>query len=304
MALPDQLLLPRRKIVPGFVLCVAASLIIFSVLLLSNSLKGRVVVPLFRGFNSVSVNSSHVSRPSSFSTSHLPPPVSNTDNVTGTEEVHSNVDSLVAKAPEISVLGVVLEKTHLGNFTVKDKNGSVRAREEETVQQITHDAKNGSLLDSSEDGGDLKRTHLGNFPDAIKEGSLPGEEGIAVGNFSLSGKGGANAKRSTEGKCGKKSCDVSNTVKKNNSVGNLSYNGELRRSPGGREGRTYKNPNSIPCENCDIFDGGWVRDDSKPYYPAGSCPHIDRDFNCHRNGRPDVGFVKWKWQPNGCDIPR
>lgn len=55
---------------------------------------------------------------------------------------------------------------------------------------------------------------------------------------------------------------------------------------------------------CDIFDGKWVRDESKPYYPLGSCPLIDRDFDCHLNGRPDSEYVKWKWQPNGCDIPR
>ncbi|GFZ21236.1 trichome birefringence-like protein [Actinidia rufa] len=54
---------------------------------------------------------------------------------------------------------------------------------------------------------------------------------------------------------------------------------------------------------CDLFDGRWVRDDSKPYYPPVSCPFIDRDFDCHRNGRPDDGFLRWKWQPYGCDIP-
>lgn len=57
-------------------------------------------------------------------------------------------------------------------------------------------------------------------------------------------------------------------------------------------------------EKCDIFDGRWVRDDTKPYYPAGSCPYIDRDFDCYLNKRQDDGFVKWRWQPNGCDIPR
>jgi len=57
-------------------------------------------------------------------------------------------------------------------------------------------------------------------------------------------------------------------------------------------------------EECDIFDGKWVKDGSKPYYPLGSCPHIDRDFNCHRNGRPDGEYVKWRWQPYGCKIPR
>ena len=55
---------------------------------------------------------------------------------------------------------------------------------------------------------------------------------------------------------------------------------------------------------CDIFDGKWVRDEFKPYYPLGSCPNVDRDFDCHLNGRPDSEYVKWKWQPNGCDIPR
>ena len=59
-----------------------------------------------------------------------------------------------------------------------------------------------------------------------------------------------------------------------------------------------------PVWKCDIYDGKWVRDDSKPYYPGGSCPYIDRGFNCHLNGRPDDGFLRWKWQPNGCDIPR
>ncbi|CAN4116216.1 unnamed protein product [Withania somnifera] len=54
---------------------------------------------------------------------------------------------------------------------------------------------------------------------------------------------------------------------------------------------------------CDIFDGEWVRDDTKPYYPPGSCPIIDKDFDCHLNKRPDNGYIKWRWQPYECDIP-
>ncbi|KAJ0962506.1 hypothetical protein J5N97_027628 [Dioscorea zingiberensis] len=54
---------------------------------------------------------------------------------------------------------------------------------------------------------------------------------------------------------------------------------------------------------CDIFNGRWVRDEGKPYYPAGSCPHLDLDFNCYLNGRPDDDFLRWKWQPYGCNIP-
>lgn len=58
-------------------------------------------------------------------------------------------------------------------------------------------------------------------------------------------------------------------------------------------------------DKCNIFNGGWVRDEREvPFYPAGSCPYIDNDFNCHQNGRPDNDFLRWRWQPNDCNIPR
>ncbi|KAF0892990.1 hypothetical protein E2562_021292 [Oryza meyeriana var. granulata] len=61
----------------------------------------------------------------------------------------------------------------------------------------------------------------------------------------------------------------------------------------------------VSFAKCDMFSGGWVPDDEgHPFYPPGSCPHIDDDFNCHKNGRADTGFLKWRWQPHGCDIPR
>ena len=55
---------------------------------------------------------------------------------------------------------------------------------------------------------------------------------------------------------------------------------------------------------CRIFDGKWVRADSYPLYAPGSCPHIDESFNCFLNGRPDRGYEKYRWQPNGCIMPR
>nr|CAD1842919.1 unnamed protein product [Ananas comosus var. bracteatus] len=58
-------------------------------------------------------------------------------------------------------------------------------------------------------------------------------------------------------------------------------------------------------KKCDVFSGRWVTDDNYfPYYPAGSCPYLDDDFNCYKNGRPDDEFLKWRWQPYGCNIPR
>jgi hypothetical protein len=56
--------------------------------------------------------------------------------------------------------------------------------------------------------------------------------------------------------------------------------------------------------SCDMFHGCWVRDDSYPLYPEGSCPHIDEPFDCYLNGRRDLAYQKLRWQPSGCNIPR
>ncbi|XP_021821431.1 protein trichome birefringence-like 1 [Prunus avium] len=56
--------------------------------------------------------------------------------------------------------------------------------------------------------------------------------------------------------------------------------------------------------DCDIFDGRWVRDDSYPLYAPGSCPRIDESFNCFLNKRPDNGYEKYRWQPKHCNLPR
>lgn len=55
---------------------------------------------------------------------------------------------------------------------------------------------------------------------------------------------------------------------------------------------------------CDFFDGEWVRDQSYPLYKPGSCSLIDEQFNCFANGRPDNGYLKLKWKPKGCTLPR
>ncbi|OEL13301.1 Protein trichome birefringence-like 2 [Dichanthelium oligosanthes] len=60
----------------------------------------------------------------------------------------------------------------------------------------------------------------------------------------------------------------------------------------------------VSFAKCDVFSGRWVRDESYGFYPPKSCTLIDDDFNCHKNGRPDSDYLKWRWQPHGCDIPR
>lgn len=56
--------------------------------------------------------------------------------------------------------------------------------------------------------------------------------------------------------------------------------------------------------SCDLFDGEWVRDDSYPLYRPGSCSLIDEQFSCISNGRPDKDYLKMRWKPKGCNLPR
>ncbi|KAA8549083.1 hypothetical protein F0562_000767 [Nyssa sinensis] len=55
---------------------------------------------------------------------------------------------------------------------------------------------------------------------------------------------------------------------------------------------------------CDVTKGKWIFDESYPLYTNGSCPFIDEGFNCEGNGRLDKEYMKWRWQPQDCDIPR
>lgn len=55
---------------------------------------------------------------------------------------------------------------------------------------------------------------------------------------------------------------------------------------------------------CDIYKGKWVKDEDYPLYRPGSCPYVDEAFDCQSNGRLDSGYLKWRWKPDGCDLPR
>ncbi|KAG9136924.1 hypothetical protein Leryth_026533 [Lithospermum erythrorhizon] len=57
-------------------------------------------------------------------------------------------------------------------------------------------------------------------------------------------------------------------------------------------------------KGCDFARGKWVFDESYPLYTNVSCPFIDEGFNCEANGRLDKDYMKWRWQPQDCDLPR
>ncbi|KAL1810470.1 hypothetical protein ACET3Z_027460 [Daucus carota] len=56
-------------------------------------------------------------------------------------------------------------------------------------------------------------------------------------------------------------------------------------------------------EDCDLFSGEWVRDPEAPYYTNKTCWAIHEHQNCVKYGRPDLDFMKWRWKPDGCELP-
>ncbi|KAL3031431.1 hypothetical protein AAZX31_02G029400 [Glycine max] len=59
----------------------------------------------------------------------------------------------------------------------------------------------------------------------------------------------------------------------------------------------YENP-------CDYSNGKWVRTKRGPLYNGTTCVKMKKNQNCIANGRPDSGFLYWKWKPSECHLPR
>ncbi|WOK93819.1 protein trichome birefringence-like 23 isoform X1 [Canna indica] len=55
-------------------------------------------------------------------------------------------------------------------------------------------------------------------------------------------------------------------------------------------------------KKCDFFTGQWIRNPSGPAYTNESCRFIEPPQDCLKNGRPDTGYLFWKWKPHGCDV--
>ncbi|CAL1360488.1 unnamed protein product [Linum trigynum] len=57
----------------------------------------------------------------------------------------------------------------------------------------------------------------------------------------------------------------------------------------------------------DYGDGDWVRDERKNDVVGSygeECPFLDPGFRCRWNGRADVDYLNWRWQPRHCNLPR
>ncbi|KAL8118959.1 protein trichome birefringence-like 25 [Apium graveolens] len=55
---------------------------------------------------------------------------------------------------------------------------------------------------------------------------------------------------------------------------------------------------------CNIFVGEWVPDSTAPFYTNKTCQSIEEHQNCMENGRPESGYVYWRWTPRDCALPR
>ncbi|OUZ99117.1 PMR5 N-terminal domain [Macleaya cordata] len=55
---------------------------------------------------------------------------------------------------------------------------------------------------------------------------------------------------------------------------------------------------------CNLFSGSWVQDDTYPIYQSSNCPIIDPEFNCQFYGRPDSNYLRYRWKPTSCELPR
>ncbi|KAL4373526.1 hypothetical protein AHAS_Ahas05G0090600 [Arachis hypogaea] len=281
LAFSEPFMSQRRKVVSGFSLGLGASLLFLTLLFLNTSLIPPKVQVFLQGSGSAISNSSSSSVYSwSFSIRTKHPfassSVANNNDASLTVSSPQRDEERIEETRGVNASSQGLNKnTRFANFTVGGENATLNSSE---VQQfpLKSNGENVTLV-----------TEIGNFTDnrVVKDVDF-----AANATVSSSSSGESNV------------TSVNNNNNNNNSNND---NVTVVIDDGGSSLQDVKMEGrfSLNDENCDIYDGMWIRDDSKPYYPLGSCPLIDRDFDCHLNGRPDSDYVKWKWQPHKCDIP-
>nr|XP_043626845.1 protein trichome birefringence-like 2 [Erigeron canadensis] len=276
----------KKKVFSGFSLGLISFFIVLFVVSFNVSFKSPISNKfVFQGFNINKNNnnkSSLVSWPFSFSRN---PAINSTDlETTPKKSIIGNLTNKDATSGN-DEKNYNLKGTHFGKFSGDVKNGSFNGFQEKSfdfgdahLSNFTNDVKNGSFNGNLEKNHEFGNAHLSNFTDDVKNGSYG--KNLEFEDAHLS--------------------NVTNDAKNGNFNGISGKNLDLKKDD---DGVLVLKNHSSSYEECDIFNGRWVRDDTKPYYKAGSCPYIDRDFDCHLNKRPDDEYVKWKWQPFGCEIP-
>ncbi|CAL5051707.1 unnamed protein product [Urochloa decumbens] len=160
-----------------------------------------------------------------------------------------------------------------------------------SVSVVPTSNQTGSLaLAGEKDVGSASKNNTVVASPAVKNREQTGS-GVASGGSS-GAQGSADSSKEN-------SAEATTTKSGNNSKGNMLTTNQDGGSSGNKKVDWFEQ-----AASCDMFDGHWVRDDSYPLYPEGSCPHIDEPFDCYLNGRRDLAYQKLRWQPSGCSIPR
>ncbi|KAM0885230.1 hypothetical protein ACQ4PT_030483 [Festuca glaucescens] len=62
---------------------------------------------------------------------------------------------------------------------------------------------------------------------------------------------------------------------------------------------------AVSTYGCDYSEGQWVRAPGHARRYNGTECNVKGSENCIRNGRPDTGYLDWRWQPSadGCHLP-
>ncbi|KAL2527686.1 Protein trichome birefringence-like 23 [Abeliophyllum distichum] len=63
-------------------------------------------------------------------------------------------------------------------------------------------------------------------------------------------------------------------------------------------------PSVDDAGKCNLFIGDWIPYQGEPIYTNESCSFIEDHQNCMKNGRPDTGYLHWRWNPRGCKLAR
>lgn len=294
----------KSKVFSGFGLGVIASVLLLTVLFLNHPLKASLLYPVFQGFNGIK------SPLHSWPFSGLGNVTNSTHGVGGSRNTSLSSNDV----------GLGLNQTHGGVSSEFGKNSSfIDSRDGKLVPGNTQSGnsseieKKSGFVNSTGGNLDSERTqsgnlshseaerspHQGNLSNSTKSlgvGAKTDNNGTMIGNSVDKGIGKNNGGNASSGE----------NVRSNGTKGSVSEKTQEQNSTKELKVSSSSSDTSRVVgdfKKCDIFDGRWVRDEGKPYYPAGSCPYIDRDFDCYLNGRPDDGFVKWRWQPNHCNIP-
>ncbi|KAI5436863.1 hypothetical protein KIW84_023111 [Lathyrus oleraceus] len=341
ITISEHFLSYRTKILSGFTLGVLGSLVFLTLLFFNSSFKIPKLQVFIQGSQLNRNSSSSFSKwhfPFSTFSSDSNLSVTPLHTIHEEEEQQS-----VTRQVNVSDKGFQNGKTNSGNFSesLSDRDRVAKVGNL-SVGETRLGNYSENLLDRDRvaKAGNLSvgETRLGNFSENLLDRDRVAKAGnLSVGKSEIDGKGNSSVsvsvEKTTERIDGKGNSTASVSVEKTidridgngNSTASVSVEKTIDRIDGKGNSTASvsvektidridgKGNSSVSVavektieridEKCDIFDGNWVRDESKPYYPLGSCPYVDRDFDCHLNGRPDSDYVKWKWKPSKCDIP-